>query len=150
MQESLMPPERLNVTGQRLNDPRLVVNVHEGDQKRIGPKGRRKGTLRDDAILVGLKDRDLKPTRTESLDRFNDGLMLLSRGYQVAFTLALAMRSKPQNRHVVGFGSTAGEDYLIIVGPQQISHSSPGPSYRSFCLGSILVGTTARITELAL
>jgi hypothetical protein len=109
----LVLPERAGDFVQTLNNPGLIIHLHDRDEEGFGPQRRLNLRRWDNAIGTGLDQRDLKTVALQELQRLQNGLVLDGRRNDVPSPGLLAMLAQSQDGQTVAFRRAAREDHFL-------------------------------------
>ena len=110
--------------GERLQRADLVVDGHDRDERRVGPRverGRELGEVDEARLAADGQVRHVEALLLERAARVEHALVLGHGRDHVALP-ALEEPGHALDRHVVRFGGAGGEDYLAGIGVDHLRH----------------------------
>ena len=118
--------------GNRLNDPCLIVRMHQTHKQRVGTDRIDQILTADATIPLRLDKRYFKSPRPHPFKRFEHRLVLDRRTDDMTLARLASVLGKTKDRKIVAFGRPTGEKNFIPFGSHHPTNPIASPMHRIF------------------
>ena len=134
----------------RLNDPRLIIRMHQGNQQSGRSDSLQQLLGIHPTVGVGRHPIHLKAVLCQHLDRFQNRLVLNSCADDVGFSMASSPIRQSQDRQIIAFRCPTRKNHLVDFRIHQMRYLCSRPINRLLRPGPKTMGTTSLVSILLL
>ena len=116
MHEDIGPRQPLGYLRHRLQDARLIVGMHQRDQQRVVTDRVQNRIGRHMSLRIGRHESDFESLSAEYGERLEYRFVFDARTDDMSLADLKTMRSQSEDRQIVTFRRTAGEDDFVPTG----------------------------------